>query len=290
MSPDRYEVIVVDDGSQTPVDVTIDGLQLSLVRLEGVERSAARNAGAKQARAGLLVFLDDDMTVGPDFLAQHEAAHDAGESLIVVGAVRLPPESLSSPFCRFRQELERQGVPVTRGIFNSAAFCTAQNMSISKAAFNNLGGFNRDVVSGEDQELALRHLSQGGLIAYLPEAQATHHDTAMDIRSYCRRCEWGAEHLLPFATLHPGYGPNAERRNVLGPPHPSDSLVLRMKKRLRMAAGATSVLRVLFALTDILERGASTSRLLTTMYRFLIGIHLTRGYRKAAAGELSAIP
>src|ERR1700722_2483844 len=72
-----YEIVVVDDGSTPPVvlPATKSGPRPLLVRTEGVERSAARNAGADASRGRLLVFLDDDIHVGPDFLAKYLTAH-----------------------------------------------------------------------------------------------------------------------------------------------------------------------------------------------------------------------
>src|SRR5262249_14240230 len=59
----EYEIIVVDDGSAPPV-VLPNGEgrpECRLVRLEGSERSAARNAGGAIACGHLLVFIDDDI-------------------------------------------------------------------------------------------------------------------------------------------------------------------------------------------------------------------------------------
>ena len=69
----EYELIVVDDGSHPPVVVPDAPAELacSVIRLEGVERSAARNTGAAAARGELLVFVDDDLSIPPDFLQAH---------------------------------------------------------------------------------------------------------------------------------------------------------------------------------------------------------------------------
>src|SRR5215467_2719982 len=68
---EEYEIIVVDDGSQPPVQLTLvtGPPKCSIVRLEGVERSAARNAGAAAASGQILVFIDDDISVDSSFLS-----------------------------------------------------------------------------------------------------------------------------------------------------------------------------------------------------------------------------
>jgi glycosyltransferase involved in cell wall biosynthesis len=75
---DAFEVVLVDDGS---VDDTVeviadyrDRLPLRVVSGPGAGRAAARNTGAAHARADYLVFLDDDILTGPDFVAAHLAA------------------------------------------------------------------------------------------------------------------------------------------------------------------------------------------------------------------------
>src|SRR5437867_3023911 len=70
MDPLAYEMVVVDDGSVPPPQLPEEpgGPACSLLRLEGVERSAARNAGAAAAKGALLLFLDDDLIISPDFI------------------------------------------------------------------------------------------------------------------------------------------------------------------------------------------------------------------------------
>src|SRR5260370_926492 len=77
LGSDQFEIVVVDDGSTFPVVLANDahGPECSVVRLEGLERSAARNAGAAAAKGPILVFVDDDMTVQPGFLANHLRAY-----------------------------------------------------------------------------------------------------------------------------------------------------------------------------------------------------------------------
>lgn len=79
VSPDTFEVLLVDDGSG-------DGTREMLKEWEGefslryIEqnnkgRSAARNRGVEEARAELIIFCDDDMIAAPTFVEAHIAAH-----------------------------------------------------------------------------------------------------------------------------------------------------------------------------------------------------------------------
>src|ERR1700722_11253792 len=62
---DLYEVIVVDDGSNPPVDLRryADSMQIAALRHNNRGPARSRNVGAAHARGHYLVFLDDDCQV-----------------------------------------------------------------------------------------------------------------------------------------------------------------------------------------------------------------------------------
>jgi glycosyltransferase involved in cell wall biosynthesis len=283
----RYEVIVVDDGSTPPVEM--EGLGDSRVRLlrrSGGERSAARNGGAEIARGEILVFVDDDITAEPGFLAAHLAGHRDWPGTLIVGAVHLPRGTASTPFGAFRVRLEQAGVPTDRGPVAAPNLCTAQNMSLSSEHFRELGGFAVGMSSGEDQDFALRHSAAGGRIVYLPEAAVTHEDPVADIRSYCRRHEWGAEYMIPFLLRHPEWPDNQERREANGPVNWRRDTPARVTKKLMKYLLGVGVARaLLFAAIDALEK-LPERHVLDTLYRLALGVHLQRGFRRGWARQV----
>lgn len=276
-----YEILVMDDGSTPPVTVPNDSLNCRVVRLEGVERSAARNTGARLAQGKILLFLDDDIQVKEDFLALHLQAHAEWPEALVVGAIYLPTETLQTPFGMFRHQLEQDAVPQKRGLVEMPNFCTAANMSINRDRYFELGGFNNALRSAEDQELALRHTARGSKIIYLPEADTIHRDHSLDIRSYCQRVEWGSEHVIPFCNLWPNWPQNIERQRVNGPLRIGrEAFALSLRKISKTILGQKTIVNSLFGVTSLLERLAPGSFLLRRFYQLLLGIHLQRGYRK----------
>ena len=281
----KYEIVVVDDGSRPSSESSWmqDRAKCRLVRLGGRERSAARNVGAQVANADLLVFLDDDITVGSDFLAAHLAAHREWEGALVVGAIDLHEAALKRPFARFRQALERRAIPSQRGVTCAKNSCTAGNMSMARRQFLRLGGFDEALISAEDQDLALRHSEAGGAIVFLPEAVGIHRDDALDVRSYCRRVEWGSRHIVAFCRKHPAWPDNIVREQVNGPVRwgrePMAQSARKLGKRL---AELRPILALLFAATAVVERVVPGSPVLERIYRMLLGVHIYRGYRDGA--------
>jgi GT2 family glycosyltransferase len=282
LSPSHYEVIVVDDGSKPPVEREgLEGPLVRLLRRAGGERSAARNSGAGIARGELLLFIDDDITAERGFLTAHLAGHRDWPGALAVGAVHLPPGIAGTPFGRFRVHLETAGTPTISGPVESPTFCTAANMSIARARFRQLGGFDPEIISAEDQDLALRHVGSGGRIVFLADARVIHEDSAVDVRAYCRRHEWGAEQMVPFVLRHPERRENLQRIRVNGPVRwrsdPPLRIVMKLSKTLLSSRAGNAVL---FAVTAFFEARRPASRTLEALYRLALGVHLQRGFQR----------
>jgi hypothetical protein len=87
---DRFEVVVVDDGSQPSaapvVEAFGDRLDVRFVRLStNVGLGQARNAGIEASRGDVLYFLDDDDEPAPRCLAEHLRTHaDHGDEVEAV--------------------------------------------------------------------------------------------------------------------------------------------------------------------------------------------------------------
>jgi glycosyltransferase involved in cell wall biosynthesis len=283
----RYEVIVVDDGSTPPVEANDLGrAEVRLLRRAGGERSAARNSGAEVARGEILLFVDDDITAQRGLLTAHLTGHRTWPGALAVGAVHLPPAIAETPFGLFRVRLEGADSPVASGPVESPTFCTAANMSISRARFTQLGGFDSGLISAEDQDLALRHVGCGGRIVFVADAPVIHEDVAVDARTYCRRHEWGAEQMVPFLRRYPDRLENVQRVRVNGPLRWGDDSPSRVLKKLsKSLLGTRAGSAALFAATDVLEFWRPGSGLLRALYRLALGVHLQRGFRRGWARQ-----
>ena len=87
------QIVVVDDASlQLPgdwLDDLVCPFPLKLIRHSTNQgRAQARNTGLGAAEGELIVFLDSDMTVEPDFLKVHTAVHKCHSNRVVIGNIR----------------------------------------------------------------------------------------------------------------------------------------------------------------------------------------------------------
>lgn len=168
---DRFEVIVVDNGS-TDGSADVAATEGAIVVIEpAVGSYAARNAGIANARGKWVAFTDADCIPDRHWL---EAALNVAASTpapgIVAGRIVIAPgpgkpgasEALDRIFS-FQQE---------RNVRNSVAI-TANWLS-PVALIRDLGGFRSDLRSAGDFWMARRISGTGAAILYAPDAIVTH--------------------------------------------------------------------------------------------------------------------
>ncbi|WP_349409278.1 glycosyltransferase family 2 protein [Pseudalkalibacillus sp. SCS-8] len=89
---EAMEVILVDDGStdntnEIPNEFTAK-FQFKYIRLEeNMGRSKTRNIGIREAEGELLIFLDAEMVVNPDFTQRHYMYHKMHEKAVLTGGL-----------------------------------------------------------------------------------------------------------------------------------------------------------------------------------------------------------
>lgn len=160
------EIIVVDDGStdHTPEvvrDAGVLGVRFPVSR----GRSAARNAGIERASTPLILFVDSDVIVRPEFLARHLEVHQ-----------RYGPGTLSrGPVIAVSDLATAQTAPLPRLLF-SPAFLDTANACLEKHALQAAGMFDEGFTEygWEDLELGLRLRRVGIRRIFCREAAAFH--------------------------------------------------------------------------------------------------------------------
>ena len=170
LSKDPYEIIVVDDGStdHTPAVLREFGPPVKVLRLPANRgRSAARNAGIREARAPLIVLVDSDILVRPDFLDRHLQAHRReGAGILSRGPVIDVPDVARA----------RNG-SVPR-VVSSPAYLTTANAGVEKSALVRAGLFDEAFpgYGWEDFDLGFRLRNLGIRRVFCRAAVAFHVD------------------------------------------------------------------------------------------------------------------
>lgn len=174
LPPGQFEVVIVDDGSPAPVGDVRDlasPAKVTVIRQANAGAAAARHRGALAARGEVLVITDDDMQVGPGFLAAHLAHHGPGSRRVVVGRIRSSEQLSEMPiFERFHAALlDRWG----ERRLHADAVCTG-NMSLRRADYLGVGGFDTSLERAEDIDLGFRLEQDGVEIVFSEDATSVH--------------------------------------------------------------------------------------------------------------------
>lgn len=198
-----WELLVIDNASTVPL---VERLDLSwheharVIREEKLGLTNARLRGYSEAGSELLVFVDDDNILAPDYLNIIDAAFEADPSLGAVGGKILPRYQSEPPKwfaatkldvgCRDLGDepvyVSWQGIDASARTFPSAAPVGA-GMGIRRAALGkyveaanlspvrrSLGRRGTDLTSAEDNDIVLTALDHGWRLAYLPQLCIEH--------------------------------------------------------------------------------------------------------------------
>jgi glycosyltransferase involved in cell wall biosynthesis len=173
---ERFEVVVVDDGSAQPpreiVASFFEVLNVTLLVEPHGGPSAARNAGAARARGEFLAFTDDDCAPTPEWL-QNIAARLTSFPTCLVGG-RTINALTENIYSATSQAL----IDVIYAHFNrdptNAQFLASNNIAMTAAQFQAVGGFNSGFKFAEDREFCDRWLRHGYRMTYIPEVVIQH--------------------------------------------------------------------------------------------------------------------
>jgi glycosyltransferase involved in cell wall biosynthesis len=152
----RFEVIVVDDGSadlthQVCEQAKLDLPSLRVRRQQNRGPAAARNAGMRLARGRIVAFTDDDCVPPPEWLERVNQAFATDDELVGLGGIMITPP--------------RQWVPLTHhsdltesGAADYSRFIGTNNAAYRREVLLAVNGFDETFrhVSVEDAELFIR--------------------------------------------------------------------------------------------------------------------------------------
>ena len=198
----KYEVIVVDDGSENKVADTFSPRDVRVIRQErSLGPAASRNNGAAQARGKLFAFLDADCVAGENWLTELIPFFRADG----VGAVGGYVEGYYQGKSLDRYEAVSSSLNMGKrllleGNSDSAFYVPTANMLVTRTAFEETGGFNEALFLGEDVDFCWRLRKTGYNLVYAPYGTIAHKHRNDLLPMLKRRFDYGTSEAFLYRT------------------------------------------------------------------------------------------
>jgi glycosyltransferase involved in cell wall biosynthesis len=284
---DRFEVVVVDDGSTDGTkEIAAEAFPFTLRYLWQSNQgdAAARNFGARRSQADILVFLDDDILVEPGYLTYLIHAHDMRKNKIVVGTWNLwlaetTPFSQTLHTSLASDHTHRITELPFRDVYSN-------NMSLRREAYFKIGMMQGLDFSGSsmwcDLDFTYRAYRQGFEFHRSTKAICWHRDhSARNLDDYKKRMKTAAYRAVVLFQKYPellAHLPMFYDKNPIIWGQDPPRLIAR-----KLARSMTSSRPALWSMEQIvnaLEKRYPTSAILPSLYRYIIGSHIFQGYRE----------
>lgn len=180
------EVLVVIDGSTDNTKEIIEEHQFDLPFLRIIEqsnegRAGVRNRGAREAKGDLLIFFDDDMILSENCIRAHIQHHLTHSDSILNGDLKAFEEGRSGEFFKYELWQTRrwslgEESSVSDITLLQHPYISANNFSLPKIVFNQLGGFDQRLTDAEDFDLAMSAQEMNIPVYLSKSAWAWHYD------------------------------------------------------------------------------------------------------------------
>ncbi len=196
LSPELYEIQLVDSSSNDGTDKMVENLQptcrFDYLRAPNRGKAAARNAGIRKSRGEIILLTDADMVAEPSLLEQHLLAHEKRAGASFEGLTINPD---GQPYIRARLRPWQK--------LKWAYFLTG-NLSIGRSTLLEAGSFDENFkgYGWEDIELGYRLHQMEVPLYYLPSAVNRHHHPVSREGLVERKFEMGKSAAL-FYKKHP---------------------------------------------------------------------------------------
>jgi len=177
-----FEILVGDHGSSdgTPAIAAKEGAKVLAFR--GGTVGELRNRIVAASKGSILVFLDADTTVTPEWGAGLAGAIESlqADPKQFTGSMCSEPDS-DGPFVRFwSARLPRE----------EPSYLGTGHMIVPATLFRELQGFTPGLRSGEDYDFCMRAKAAGATLVVRPELRVLHHDYPRTAMAFIRRERW----------------------------------------------------------------------------------------------------
>jgi glycosyltransferase involved in cell wall biosynthesis len=218
---DKYEIVVVNDGSTDHTKQEINDLSCSIkVKVKYLEQehkgtAAAKNLGVKNSSGKIIFITGDDIVVTPNLLQEHMNQHRMfpQNNIAILGHVTWPPEINITPFMKW---LESGGPQFAYYLIKNGTadfwFFYSSNISVKKEFLIENGLFDEEFphAAYEDTELGYRLKNKGLMIKYDKNAIGYHYHQGINLENYKKRMVKAGESAAILCRKHPELKPGIE--------------------------------------------------------------------------------
>ena len=201
----RFEVIVVDDGSDDDTAVVLKELaehtrlRLRVVRTSNGGAARARNVGWQTSTAELVAFIDDDCVAAPGWLEAGLSMLGTYARLGVVQGRTVVPDGA-----------EIGDWTTTREVRAASPFFESHNIFYRRTALEQAGGFDESLgLYGEDTALGWAVLEYGWERGFCDDAQVVHETVERGVRWHARFTYVSERNLVGVAARFPAFRSSA---------------------------------------------------------------------------------
>ncbi len=195
---DRYEIIVIDDGSREAV--ALPGIRV--IRNDISKGPAAgRNTGAALAGGDILAFLDADCVAGESWLNELVPFFKVMNTGAVGGYVAgYYQKSFLDRYENAFSSLNMGRRFLMEAKSSSTFYIPTANLLVSRSAFQTVGGFNENMRLGEDVDFCWRLRNMDYTLIYFPGGKIAHKHRNSLGKMLQRRMDYGSSEALLYKT------------------------------------------------------------------------------------------
>jgi mycofactocin system glycosyltransferase len=201
-------VIVVDDGSQRPIEAEdfigahcdIEVLRHDRSRGPG----AARNTGLAACNTDFVAFMDSDVSPRRGWL-EALLGHFCDPTVALVAPRIIGLSQAENAVARYEAvhsslDLGQREAPVVP--HSTVSYVPSAAIICRSSAIRDVGGFDETLLSGEDVDLCWRLIEAGARLRYEPIAQVAH-DHRTELRDWIARKAFYGGSAAPLSVRHP---------------------------------------------------------------------------------------
>lgn len=183
------EMIVVDNFSSDKTEEIAQKFGVKVFQ-KGPERSSQRNFGAQKAIGNIFFFIDADMEIEKEVVAQAVSLLDMDKE---TAAIVVPEISSGTGYWAQVRALERSCYLNEPGIEAARIF--------RKEAFIKIGGFDKNLIAAEDWDLTVRIKKMGKIGR--TSGKIIHHEDELSLIKHLQKKFYYAKNIKYYARKHP---------------------------------------------------------------------------------------